>query len=147
MKVTVFDLDGTLALIKHRRHFVEGPKKDWDSFFKACPQDAPNVPVIEMLRVLRRSGRTIMILSGRSKLVEKETSVWLEDQKIWADIYDIWMRDKDDFTPDADLKWSWIWRLKTMGFEIEMVFDDRDKVVKMWRDNGIPCFQVAEGNF
>jgi hypothetical protein len=26
-------------------------------------------------------------------------------------------------------------------------FDDRDKVVKMWRDNGIICFQVAPGDF
>jgi len=28
-----------------------------------------------------------------------------------------------------------------------MVFDDRDKVVNMWRENGIPCLQVAPGNF
>jgi len=28
-----------------------------------------------------------------------------------------------------------------------MVFDDRDQVVEMWRANGIPCFQVAPGNF
>jgi hypothetical protein len=27
------------------------------------------------------------------------------------------------------------------------VFDDRQKVVDMWRDNGIDCFQVAPGDF
>jgi hypothetical protein len=27
------------------------------------------------------------------------------------------------------------------------VFDDRDKVVKMWRDEGVACFQVAPGEF
>ena len=27
------------------------------------------------------------------------------------------------------------------------VFDDRDKVVKMWRDEGLTCMQVAEGAF
>jgi hypothetical protein len=27
------------------------------------------------------------------------------------------------------------------------VFDDRDKVVKMWRDNDISCFQVNYGDF
>jgi len=31
--------------------------------------------------------------------------------------------------------------------DIFMVFDDRDQVVKMWRDNGIVVFQVADGNF
>ena len=27
------------------------------------------------------------------------------------------------------------------------VFDDRTKVVNMWRDNGLSCFQVAPGDF
>ena len=27
------------------------------------------------------------------------------------------------------------------------VYDDRDKVVAMWRRNGVACFQVAEGDF
>jgi hypothetical protein len=27
------------------------------------------------------------------------------------------------------------------------VFDDRSSVVKMWRDAGVPCFQVAPGEF
>ena len=32
----IFDLDGTLALIDHRRHLVEGETKDWPAFFRAC---------------------------------------------------------------------------------------------------------------
>ena len=31
--------------------------------------------------------------------------------------------------------------------DIFAVFDDRNQVVDMWRDNGITCFQVAEGDF
>ena len=27
------------------------------------------------------------------------------------------------------------------------VFDDRTKVVNMWRENGLSCFQVAPGDF
>ncbi len=27
------------------------------------------------------------------------------------------------------------------------IFDDRDKVVKMWRELGVACFQVAPGDF
>lgn len=35
----VFDLDGTLADIRHRVHFVRGTSKpDWSSFFLACAQ-------------------------------------------------------------------------------------------------------------
>ena len=62
----IFDLDGTLALIDHRRHFVEGPDKDWRSFFAACVDDAPNMPVIRTLQALRKSGAEVWIWSGRS---------------------------------------------------------------------------------
>jgi hypothetical protein len=33
------------------------------------------------------------------------------------------------------------------GHDPDVVFDDRDGVVQMWRDNGIPVVQVAKGNF
>jgi hypothetical protein len=31
--------------------------------------------------------------------------------------------------------------------DVVAVFDDRDKVVNMWRENGLTCMQVAYGNF
>ena len=31
--------------------------------------------------------------------------------------------------------------------DVFLVVDDRDKVVKMWRDLGLNTFQVAPGNF
>jgi hypothetical protein len=30
---------------------------------------------------------------------------------------------------------------------LDIMFDDRDKVVQMWRNNGLTCFQVNYGNF
>ena len=51
------------------------------------------------------------------------------------------------FTPDDVLKKEWLDQETAAGHEVMCVFDDRDKVVKMWRENGISCFQVAEGNF
>jgi phosphoserine phosphatase len=30
---------------------------------------------------------------------------------------------------------------------IPFVFDDRDQVVRMWREAGLRCLQVASGNF
>ena len=41
-------------------------------------------------------------------------------------------------------------RMQEHNFDIGNVlgvFEDRDRVVKMWRDLGITCFQVAEGDF
>ena len=49
--------------------------------------------------------------------------------------------------PDDELKKRWLDQLFTNTDDVHCVFDDRDKVVKMWRDNGLTCFQVAPGNF
>ena len=48
----IFDLDGTLALIEHRLHFIQGPEKDWRGFFAAVGDDKPNLPVIRTLQAL-----------------------------------------------------------------------------------------------
>lgn len=71
----IFDLDGTLALIEHRRHLVE---------FRDCSTCGGH-------------GVVAMTEYDRRRLVA--------------------------------------------------VFDDRDKVVSMWRARGVACFQVAPGAF
>ena len=32
-------------------------------------------------------------------------------------------------------------------YRVKLVLDDRNQVVDMWRDLGLPCWQVAPGNF
>lgn len=53
-----------------------------------------------------------------------------------------------DHTPDDKLKKRW---LDEMHWDdrsrIVAVFEDRARVVAMWRAAGIPCFQVADGDF
>ena len=38
----IFDIDGTLMNIDHRRHFVEGETKDWKSFEENIKYDSVN---------------------------------------------------------------------------------------------------------
>jgi hypothetical protein len=57
------------------------------------------------------------------------------------------MRPQGSRILDITLKQLWIDRLFPDRSEILCAFDDRDKVVKMWRDNNVTCLQVAEGNF
>ena len=53
----IFDLDGTIALIDHRRPLLESKSSDrWQKFFAACVDDEPNKPVIDTLLGLRRAG-------------------------------------------------------------------------------------------
>lgn len=143
-KIIIFDLDGTLSLCGHRRHFVEGKEKNYEFFFNACINDPPNKPVIKIFKTLRRMVNKIFILSGRSDIVRRKTVDWLIINDISPDY--LFMREDGDSTPDDVLKEQWL-KILQKDYEIEMVFDDRQKVVDMWRRNDITCFQVADGNF
>jgi hypothetical protein len=96
-----------------------------------------------MYNLLQNEGYNMVILSGRDAISKTATMSWLRNNGIEFD--ELRMRPQGTFTPDDVLKKGW---LDELGAEnIFCVFDDRDKVVKMWRDNGLTCFQVNYGNF
>ena len=148
-KTVIFDLDGTLALIDKRRALAAKPdgKINWNTFFdpKNIQLDKPNVPVIEMAKMLKSQGHSVVIFSGRDSISRNETINWLNQFGVPFDV--LKMRAQGSHTPDDVLKKDWLDQLFPDKNDILCIFDDRDKVVKMWRDNGISCFQVNYGNF
>ena len=152
MKTVIFDLDGTLADIETRRgiSIKENGKMDWDIFFDPnnISLDTPNRPVITMAKLLKESGHRIVILSGRSKVTKDATRDWLKQFDVPFDVLKMRPDNKEfKFMPDDQLKKLWLDQLFPNTEDVLCVFDDRDKVVKMWRENGLSCLQVAEGNF
>ena len=137
-KIVIFDLDGTLALIDKRRAISTKPngKMDWDVFFdpKNIKLDLPNQPVIDMANMLSKQGYKIYILSGRSDVTEEATMDWMADNDVPSGT--IWMRPQEHlYMADNDLKQMW---LDEIGVDnVAMVFDDRNQVVDMWRQNEI----------
>ncbi len=151
-KTVIFDLDGTLADIKERRTLAtkEGGKIDWPKFFDPnnISLDKPNTPVIESFKALQKAGYRMVIFSGRSDGTREETEKWLSKYGITYD--KLLMRSgtgESMFTPDDRLKEDWLNQEFPDKNQILCVYDDRDKVVNMWRRNGIACFQVAPGDF
>ena len=61
------------------------------------------------------------------------------------------MRPHNNFTPDDILKQELMLKAqKELNFEkddVLCIFEDRSKVVKMWRDLGYTCFQVRDGDY
>lgn len=135
----IFDLDGTLANIEHRTHFVRGGNRDWKSFFAACPFDRGVPHVIDTFNAHVVAGHKVRIWSARSDVVRTETEIWLSDMGI-DPCYLQHMRAADDSTPDVELKRFW---LSQEHERPSLVYDDRQRVVDMWRAEGIPCFQVV----
>ena len=147
MRKIVFDLDGTLADNKHRTHLAEA--KMWREYFAACDKDIPIEPVIKLLLRLWYAGEDVEIWSARSDEVLEQTVVWLRNTigHSATERIPLKMRKAGDYRGDEVVKKEWLDELRAKGGDIEMVFDDRNKIVAMWRANGVPCFQVAEGNF
>ena len=151
-KTVIFDLDGTLALIDSRREISIGDdgKMDWDTFFnpKMISLDDPNTDVINMARILSSQGFHIWILSGRSDRTKDATIDWLNQHDVPFDDLQMRPESKDwHFMKDSDLKQRFLDSLIDDKDDIFAVFDDRDQVVDMWRDNGLTVFQVADGDF
>ena len=149
----IFDLDGTLALIEHRRYMMlDWTTCDkWRHFYAACDRDQPNAPVIATMERLRLTS-DVWIFSGRSDEVRDKTVAWLAQHTSFM-AHDIegpmlTMRAAGDYTADDVLKRQWLdAMLVDDRRRLVATFDDRDRAVKMWRDAGVTCFQVAPGEF
>ena len=164
MKI-ICDIDGTLSNPNHRLHFIQpkdGEKKDWDGFFAACVDDTP-IPVnVEFCQELILAGHTVEFWTGRNDTERNTTVEWLNEHVLTREICRkgwrhpllhlgklvrsssrLKMRSKGDRRPDYILKMEFI----DWNHPPDIIFEDRSRVVKAYRELGLTVFQVAEGDF
>lgn len=145
----MFDLDGTLCDLSHRLHFIQGPKKNYDAFYDACGGDKINYPIAALAHALFDAKYTLWLFSGRTSRVLPMTIKWLEESgmgpEMWAYMR---FRREGDHTPDHLLKKTW-WEEIPLPYRQNFLFavEDRARMAAMWRSLGLPCLQVAEGDF
>ena len=166
--VVIFDLDGTLAIIDERKKLAkwESNKKamDWDVFFHPdnIKLDKPNPPVIKCAQMFHEQGFRVIIFSGRNDINFKETKEWLSEHNVPYDLLvcrpdkfkeESWpVADGNPatpamrFMPDEILKKAML-DIFVNKDNVFCVFDDRKKVVDMWRQEGLTCFEVDEAHF
>jgi phosphoglycolate phosphatase-like HAD superfamily hydrolase len=150
MRCYLFDIDGTLADLSHRLPHIQKTPKDWDAFFDACEHDAPIPHMLGVANTLAVD-RSVVFVSGRAERCRAATMAWLKKHLPlleWEDdARELYMRKDGDHRPDNEVKLELLEKIRADGYEPIMAFDDRDQVVKMWRGAGIPCAQVADGDF
>jgi hypothetical protein len=139
--ILVLDIDGTLADVSHREHYVDKSEPDWDSFFNPTEveKDKPILEAQDTFPLLPEAFDEIYFLTGRPESLRDTTTVWLKEHfGIDVGEADLWMREdgderssvfvKRDFLRDAD----WL-------DEDDVVFvDDEEKNLLMMAEFGEP---------
>lgn len=146
MDVVIFDIDGTLADCTHRQHHLTGPgKKDWDAFYAAMHDDEPRVGIVRLAQTFVASDLPIILCTGRPESYRERTVAWMAQHGI--KFFDLYMRKDGDHRDDTVVKREMLESIRSNGLDVVLVIDDRDKVVRMWREEGLTCLQCAPGDF
>jgi predicted kinase len=139
----IVDIDGTIALRNGRNPF------DWSSVYN----DSPNEPIIEIINSFIFTNITsiedkVFFLTGRDEICHDDTLKWIKSYtKMDVMEETLLMRPLNDNRSDVIIKKEiYDYHIKDK-YNVLAVFDDRNSVCKMWRDLGLTCLQVAEGDF
>ena len=151
----IFDLDGTLSNAEHRMHWIQGNPQNWEQFYEESYKDPPVAPMLQLLQSLYLGGSEIRIWTGRGEQVRQQTVRWLENHTglmisagYWTNKKVLRMREIGDHTQDHELKRSWLSALHSSEWvRLQCAFEDRARVVQMYREHGVACCQVAPGDF
>lgn len=160
-KAVLCDLDGTLCDIDHRLPFVKhrgcdqyikddskcacGWKKDWKAFFYNLPEDAIRMEVLDQLKQLSAEGHEIFYISARPELYRDGTEEWLGKWAKGVPYKALIMRGKNDNREDSIVKREILNKYFPDKSVITKVFDDRPRVIRMWREEGLEVVDCGTG--
>ena len=127
----IIDMDGTLADIGDRSPFDAGRSH----------LDTLNSPIAKLTKSFTKT----VILTGRDEKHRETTKTWLAKHKVYYE--KLLMRPNDDKRPDYVVKQEIFFNDIAPYYNVELVVEDRQQVVDMWRELGIICAQIDEGDF
>jgi hypothetical protein len=148
--ILVIDIDGTLANLEHRLHFIdkENPtSEDWDKFFdpELVIKDTPIELSQEALEACADYFDDIVFLTGRIEDLRELTETWLDEYYgIDPDEDHLFMRPQSNELTEDTTEWA---DFKKIVFEEEIkprypgeefiFIDDTDEILKMLAPYGL----------
>ena len=156
----ICDVDGTLMNVEKRASYAKKHKKDtdrimdWDIFLDPTVMleyDTPNEDVCDTIQALRyvrptqKFANRIIITSARNER-HRQVTEW-QLKKAGVSYHDMYLRYDGDMRPDDIVKAELLGKIRGDGYNPTVAFDDRNQVVKKWRELGIHCYQVRTGDF
>lgn len=131
-KAIICDIDGTIA---HR-----GNRDPYD--MTKVSEDTVDIVVATIVKALYSIGFPVIFTSGRDETARYDTFEWIQTH-VGIAYFDLHMRQIGDTRNDAVVKREMFDNITTL-YEIFCVFDDRQRVVDMWREMNLKVLQVAE---
>lgn len=139
----IVDMDGTLANVDHRLHYIATKPRNYNAFEAECHKDPVNEPVAEVVRAMAAtSDYYILIVSARQGDRQAPTEKWLKDNTIPYD--GIYMRTQGDTRKDDVVKLELLDKIRKDGYNPVFAVDDRKRVKRMWVQQGIFVFDVNQ---
>lgn len=141
LNAVIFDIDGTLAVL--------GDRSPYDG--AAVWKDTPNADVAMALNHHSEAGHTLYIVSGRDEEYRDVTEKWLDSHGIKYDALLMRPTEQGNKREDSIIKYELFNKhIRPLGYRIVGVYDDRHRVLRMWRKLGLTTFHVNgpdAGNF
>lgn len=126
----VFDIDGTLAKMNGRSPYD----------YSKVLEDSVHQDIANFIPLFKDKNK-IIIVSGRPDSCREDTEQWLKDNDIYYD--ELYMRKAGDTRKDSIIKYE-IAKELVEKYYIKYIFDDRNQVVKMFREAGFRVLQVND---
>lgn len=132
----IVDLDGTLSINQGRNPFD----------YSKVGTDKPNDPLVDLIKIISHEVE-IIFFSGRESTKEcrENTEKWLNDNIGIS--YKLYMRNEKDYRSDEIIKEELYNQYIKDKYYCIAIFDDRDRVIKKWREMGLLACQVYYGDF
>lgn len=144
-KYVIVDIDGTISKVGSRLVYLKQNPVDWDAFYNDSFNDEPIKEIIQLVKDL--SDRYLIIFcTGRSERIRDITTNWIDKYFGSGFCYvKILMRKNGDKRRDTEVKPELIKDIKKE--RIAYIIEDRDQMVKKWRELGYICLQPFCGEF
>jgi len=149
--IIIVDIDGTISKIGERLKYIQQKPKDWDSFYNDCFDDEPIPEMVQLVRYLCRY-YIVIFCTGRRESVRQITEQWI-DKHVFRNCHvkipneQLIMRPDNDKRQDMEVKPEQLFKSGIDKNNIAFVLEDRDSMVQKWRELGLICLQVANGDY
>lgn len=148
-KIVIVDIDGTISKVGERIKYLQSKPKDWDSFYADCFDDEPIIEIVDLVYNLYLQRYKIVFCTGRRESCRENTLNWFNKyfEPEIAKHCLLLMRPNNDHRHDTEVKPQLLEKANINLWDISFVLEDRNSMVAKWRELGLICLQVAEGDF